>query len=299
MLLTNAAAALRHAKEQGSNGYAFYSKELNARALIRLNTEGELRRALERREFRLFYQPKVDALSGRLLGAEALLRWQHPQRGLVGPGEFISVAESSGLIGALGAWVFSEACRQAKRWQAAGLIVPRVAVNVSGRQFADPNFVAKVQATLVASGLSAALIALELTESMVMRDPPQTVRALHQLKEIGVKLSIDDFGTGYSSLSYLKRFPLDELKIDRSFVDRIDADPDNAAIVVAVIALARSLGLSTVAEGVETPLQLRFLQEKGCDEIQGYLFGKPMPAESFIRLLDPESLPVLAARSPV
>jgi diguanylate cyclase (GGDEF)-like protein len=296
-LLRNAAAALHHAREISSANYAFYSRDLNARALQRLSTEGQLRRGLEREEFRLHYQPKVDAHSGRMVGAEGLLRWQHPERGLIGPGEFISMAESSGLIGPLGEWVLKQACEQATAWQASGLLIPRVAVNVSSRQFADPTFVPRVHGALAWSGLSPAHLVLELTESMVMRNPLEAVRALHQLKEIGVKLSLDDFGTGYSSLSYLKRFPLDELKIDRSFLGRIDVDPDDAAIVIAIIALARSLGLSTVAEGVETLQQLEFLRSEGCDDIQGYLFGKPMPAEEFALLLGPNSLPVLSARS--
>jgi EAL domain-containing protein (putative c-di-GMP-specific phosphodiesterase class I) len=213
------------------------------------------------------------------------VRWQHPERGLVGPGEFIPVAEETGLIVPLGEWVLRAACAQSKAWQNAGLRVPRVTVNVSGKQFHAPQVTETVVSALKASGLAPQYLGIELTESSVMGNAERHIRTLHELKELGVTLSIDDFGTGYSSLSYLKRFPLDELKIDRSFVAGVDTDPDNAAIIIAIIAMAHCLGLSVVAEGVETQAQLEFLKSKACDECQGFLFAKPMSAELFGKLL--------------
>jgi EAL domain-containing protein (putative c-di-GMP-specific phosphodiesterase class I) len=213
------------------------------------------------------------------------VRWQHPERGLVGPGEFIPVAEETGLIVPLGEWVLRAACAQTKAWLNAGLRVPRVTVNVSGKQFHAPQMTETVVNALKASGLAPQYLGIELTESAVMGNAERHIRTLHELKELGVTLSIDDFGTGYSSLSYLKRFPLDELKIDRSFVSGVDTDPDNAAIVIAIIAMAHCLGLSVVAEGVETKAQLEFLKSKACDECQGFLFAKPMSAELFEKLL--------------
>ena len=284
-LASHAGVAARHANEPGGKGYQFYAKELNATSLQRLSVESELRRALERDELRLYYQPKVRAHNGRGTGAEVLVRWAHPERGLVAPGEFIPVAEETGLIVPLGEWVLRTACAQSKAWQKAGLRVPRVTVNVSGKQFGAPQMAETVAGVLEASGLEARYLGIELTESAVMGNAERHIRMLHELKELGVTLSIDDFGTGYSSLSYLKRFPLDELKIDRSFVAGVDTDPDNAAIVIAIIAMAHSLGLSVVAEGVETQAQLAFLKSKACDECQGYLFAKPMSTELFGKLL--------------
>jgi diguanylate cyclase (GGDEF)-like protein len=265
-LASHAGVAARHANEQGGKGYQFYAKELNATSLKRLSVESELRRALEQDELRIFYQPKVRAHNGRGTGAEVLVRWAHPERGLVSPVEFIPIAES-------------------KAWLNAGLRVPRVTVNVSGKQFHAPQMTETVVSALKASGLAPQYLGIELTESAVMGNAERHIRTLHELKALGVTLSIDDFGTGYSSLSYLKRFPLDELKIDRSFVSGVDTDPDNAAIVIAIIAMAHCLGLSVVAEGVETQAQLAFLKSKACDECQGFLFAKPMPAEAFGKLL--------------
>ncbi len=284
-LASHAGVAARHANEQGGKGYQFYAKELNATSLRRLSVESELRRALERDEFRLYYQPKVRAHNGRGTGAEILVRWAHPERGIVGPGEFIPIAEETGLIVPLGEWILRKACSQSKAWQDTGLRVPRVTVNVSGRQFAGPQMTETVVSALKASGLHPQYLGIELTESAVMGNAERHVRTLHELKELGVRLSIDDFGTGYSSLSYLKRFPLDELKIDRSFVAGVDTDPDNAAIVIAIIAMAHCLGLSVVAEGVETEAQLAFLKSKACDECQGFLFARPMTAEVFGKLI--------------
>jgi diguanylate cyclase (GGDEF)-like protein len=284
-LASHAGVAARHANEQGGKGYQFYAKELNATSLKRLSVESELRRALERDELKIFYQPKVRAHNGRGTGAEVLVRWLHPERGLVSPAEFIPVAEETGLIVPLGEWVLRAACAQSKAWLDAGMGVPRITVNVSGKQFNAPQMAETVVGALRASGLAPRYLGIELTESAVMGNAERHIRTLHELKALGVTLSIDDFGTGYSSLSYLKRFPLDELKIDRSFVAGVDTDPDNAAIVIAIIAMAHSLGLSVVAEGVETQAQLAFLKDKACDECQGFLFAKPMPAEAFGKLL--------------
>jgi len=283
-LHSHAAVAARHANEHGG-GFRFYAKDLNSASLHRLSIESELRRALEHGELRLFYQPKVRTHNGRGTGAEVLVRWAHPQRGLIGPVEFIPVAEETGLIVPLGEWVLRTACQQSKVWQNAGLGVPRVTVNVSAKQFAAPNIAEAIIGALRSSGLDARFLGIELTESAVMDNAQRHVRTLHQLKDAGLTLSIDDFGTGYSSLSYLKRFPLDEIKIDRSFVSGVDTDPDNAAIVIAIIAMAHGLGLSVVAEGVETEAQRTFLRSWKCDECQGFLFAKPMPAEMFGKLL--------------
>ena len=284
-LFSHASVAARHATEQGGKGFEFYAKELNAKSLHGLSVESELRRALERDELRLFYQPKVRAHNGRGTGAEVLARWAHPSRGLLGPMEFIPVAEETGLIVPLGEWVLRTACAQSRAWQKAGLRVPRVTVNVSGKQFGGPRVTETVVDALKASALEPRFLGIELTESAVMGHAERHIRTLHELKEIGVTLSIDDFGTGYSSLSYLKRFPLDELKIDRSFIAGVDTDPDNAAIVIAIIAMAHCLGLSVVAEGVETQAQHAFLKSQSCDELQGFLFARPMPVEAFGKML--------------
>ena len=284
-LLNNAGMAMRHVKQQGGNAFRFYSRDLNARSLHRLNLETELRRAIDRDELRLFYQPKVRVESGRGSGAEVLVRWMHPERGLLGPGEFIPVAEETGLVVPLGEWVLRTACAQSADWLRAGMRVPRVSVNVASQQFRKQQFPETVRAALKDADLSPRYLTLELTESAMMEDAPRSVRALQELKEIGVRLSIDDFGTGYSSLSYLKRFPLDELKIDRSFVMGVDTEADNAAIVIAIIAMAHGLGLSVCAEGVETRSQLDLLKRQECDECQGFLFSKPMPAERFSHLI--------------
>jgi diguanylate cyclase (GGDEF)-like protein len=284
-LISNAGAAVRHAEEQGGACCRFYSRSLNVRSLRRLNMESELRRALERDELRLVYQPKVRVQTGRGSAAEALVRWMHPERGMVGPVEFIPVAEETGLIVPLGEWVLRAVCEQIAGWHAQGLRVPRISVNVSGVQFRTQQLTRTVAGILSATGVDARYIALELTESALMDDAPTNVRTLHELKELGLALAIDDFGTGYSSLSYLKRFPLDELKIDRSFISGVDTDPDNHAIVAAIIGLAHGLGLTVVAEGVETQAQLAVLKLRGCDECQGFLFSKPILPDLFTQLL--------------
>ncbi len=278
-LVKNATAALHEAKKAGRNTFRFYSKELNARAAQRLATEEGLRRALARGELRLFFQPKLTTARNEVCGAEALLRWQHPERGLVPPGDFIPVAEESGLIAPLGEWVINAACQQLQAWRAAGLQRVPVAVNVSPRQF-KPELSAVVRQAIESTGQNG-FLHLELTESSVMGSPKSAVELLRELRSIGVRLSMDDFGTGYSSLSYLHLLPLNELKIDRSFITAIPADGGSAPLVDAIIAMAHSLGLTVVAEGVETERQLAYLRERGCDECQGYLFSKPLPAAEF------------------
>jgi diguanylate cyclase (GGDEF)-like protein len=284
-LLKNADIAMSHAKQHGRNTYEFYSSQMNARALERLSLENQLRRALGRDEMLLVYQPKVDIMTGQVLGSEALLRWNHPELGLVSPLDFIPLAEETGLIVTIGEWVMHTACTQNKAWQSAGLGTPRINVNVSIRQFRDPRLMQTIHDVLESSGLEAQYLTLELTENMIMENAKENLEALHQIKGMGVKLSIDDFGTGYSSLSYLKQFPLDELKIDRSFVSSIQSETDDSPIVTAIIAMAHSLGLNVVAEGVETEQQLSFLRNRGCDEYQGYLYSKPVAGDKFAALL--------------
>jgi diguanylate cyclase (GGDEF)-like protein/PAS domain S-box-containing protein len=284
-LLRNADAAMYHAKESGRNNYQFFTQDMNSRAVERLSLERSLRRALERDELRLHYQPQYDVATGRIVGVEALIRWEHPEHGLVPPSRFMPFAEESGLILPIGDWVLGEACRQNKAWQQTGSTLVRVAVNISALQFRQPNFVETVQRALAAADLEARFLGLEVTESVIMHDAERVTDCLAQLKGMGLELAIDDFGTGYSSLSYLKRFPIDKLKIDKSFVRDINRDRDDAAIVSAIIGLTRSLGLKTIAEGVETPEQHEFLRAYGCDEVQGYLFSTPLPAADCAKLL--------------
>ncbi len=284
-LIKNADAAMYHAKENGRNNYQYFTADLNSRAFERLSVENSLRRGLEQGEFLLHYQPQINLASGAIVGLEALVRWQHPDFGLVPPLRFIPVAEESGLIVPLGEWVLREACRQNRAWQQAGLPAIPVAVNLSAHQFHQKNLAQTISGALQESGLDARYLELELTESVVMRGSESTVETLARLKQMGLMLSIDDFGTGYSSLSYLKRFPIDKLKIDRSFVRDVTLDQDDAAIAGAIIAMAHSLRLKVIAEGVETQEQSDFLKEQGCDEIQGYLFSRPLPAEQMEKLL--------------
>ncbi|KQY86865.1 bifunctional diguanylate cyclase/phosphodiesterase [Pelomonas sp. Root1444] len=279
-MLRDADAALYRAKEQGRNGFCFFTHELNRQAVAKLETEVALRHALQRGELLLHYQPKVCAASGRIVGAEALLRWQRGDE-LVPPGRFIPIAEQSSLILDIGAWVIDEACAQQARWQALGLAMPRIAVNVAARQFAAGNLDTVVDEALRRHGVAASSLELEVTESMLVDTPAAGIDMLGRLKETGVRLSLDDFGTGYSSLAYLRQFPIDALKIDKSFVDQIDAGPQGSAIVDAVIALAHRLGLTVVAEGVETAAQQAYLRRQGCDELQGFHLARPMPAHAF------------------
>jgi diguanylate cyclase (GGDEF)-like protein/PAS domain S-box-containing protein len=284
-LIRNADMAMYRAKRDESSTFAFYSLEMNQRIHETLELEAALRLALERKEFRLHYQPKVDLKSGRVIGCEALVRWQHPQRGMVSPADFIPLAEETGLIVPLGTWVLKEACRQAKTWQTEGLPTLSVAVNLSARQFRKGDLPRLVDKILHEVGFDPRLLDLELTESMVMDNPVRAEETMRELKKLGVSLSLDDFGTGYSSLHYLRRFPVDSLKIDRSFIRDVAIDPSGASVVTSVIDIAHNLGLTAVAEGVETREQLTFLTGCGCDMFQGYLFSKPLPAEEFTNLL--------------
>ena len=284
-LLMDAEMAMYRAKEKGRNNYQFFEPSLNARAKARLRIEGALRNALAGDEFVLHYQPQVDLKTGRIVGTEALLRWQHPVFGMILPAEFIALSEETGLIIPIGAWVLRTACGQNQAWRAAGFGKLRMAVNLSGIQFAPPNIVQTVAAALHESGLDPRCLEIEMTESVVMHDVESTIATLHQLKALGVQLSIDDFGTGYSSLAYLKRFPINVLKIDQSFVRDIATNPDDASIVVSIIALAHNLRLQVIAEGVETPEQLAYLRRHECDEIQGYYFSRPMAATAIEQTL--------------
>lgn len=284
-LIQHADAAMYLAKEHGRNNYQYFTAALNARAVERLSLESALRGALERRELSLHYQPQINLASGAIIGVEALLRWRHPVLGWVAPDRFIPVAEDSGLIVPIGAWVLQEACRQARAWQAAGLAPLLMAVNVSGVQFHQADLAETVRDILAEHGLAAASLEIEVTESVLMKSADSAVEILRKFREMGVRLAIDDFGTGYSSLSYLKRFPIDKLKIDRSFVSDITTDPDDAAIASAIIAMAHRLRLKVIAEGVETPGHLGFLLQEGCDEAQGYHYSKPLPPDDLERLM--------------
>ena len=284
-LIKHADIAMYRAKELGRNNFQFYTSEMNERALERLRLEGDLRLALERNEFLLYYQPQVDLNTREIVGVEALIRWQHPELGMVPPVRFISLAEETGLIVPIGNWVIAEACRQTRLWLDAGFGPLRTAVNLSARQFAQEDLAQSIAAALERTGLPSASLEIELTESLVMADVDHAIGILREMKTLGVQLSIDDFGTGYSSLSYLKRFPIDVLKIDRSFVNDITIDPDDAAIVSSIISLAHSLRLQVIAEGVETAEQLSYLRQHGCDHMQGYFFSRPLTADAMTQML--------------
>ena len=276
-LLKHADAAMYLAKERGKNNVQFYTAELADLAERQFALESELRLALARDELFLHYQPKIDLATGEMRSVEALLRWEHPQRGLVPPNDFIPLAEERGLIVPIGRWVIQAACRQMREWRRAGLVVPAVAVNLSARQFASETLIEDLVRALEEHDIEPSQFEVELTESALMADPERANQVLRQVDAMGVRISIDDFGTGYSSLSYLKRFPARTVKIDRSFIRGLPADTNDAAITQAVIAMAHSLGLAVVAEGVECETQLQTLREMGCDEVQGYLLGRPMP----------------------
>ncbi len=284
-LFRNADVAMYHAKNQGRNNYQFYTKSMNATSLQRLDLENDLRKALDRGEFLLYYKPTVDVLTRTIIGAEALIRWKHPNRGIILPGEFIPLAEETGLIVPIGEWVLRTACSQNRAWQLAGHKPFRVAVNLSGRQFDQEDLIEVVSSALHDTGLDPEYLELEITESTIMKSPEKAATTLQKLKGMGICLSIDDFGTGYSSLGNLKKFPLDTLKIDRSFVTNVTADSDDAAIATAIIAMAHSLKLGVIAEGVESEDQQSFLRERACDAVQGYLFSRPIPPEEFIKLI--------------
>jgi EAL domain-containing protein (putative c-di-GMP-specific phosphodiesterase class I)/FixJ family two-component response regulator len=273
------------AKRQGKNLYQFFDDSMNEATLKRLTLDNLLRKALERNELFLNYQPQMSLVDGHINGVEVLLRWRNPELGMVSPGEFIPMAEENGQIVPIGEWVLRTACAQVKRWIDEGLSISRVAVNISVIQFVRPDFPELIADILQTTGLDPNALELEITESLLAKDVDGAIGTLQALKEIGVQLSIDDFGTGYSSLSQLKRFPIDRLKIDQSFVRDITSDPDDAAIALAVIGMASSMNLSVVAEGVETEAQMRFLQAKDCDEMQGYYLSRPVPAEDLGPLL--------------
>ena len=284
LLIANAEIAMHHIKRQGGNGYQLYTDQMKINAAQRLTLESALHHAIENEQLQLYYQPQVDLSSGEIVGAEALLRWQHPEWGFVSPGKFIPIAEETGLIIPLGEWVLQTACAQAKTWlHQNGL--QQVSVNLSARQFNQSNLTQKLVKLLTETGLEPSCLELEITETMLMQDKQAALIILNQLRKIGVQISIDDFGTGYSSLSYLQHFPFDRLKIDQSFVRNIVSNKNNMAIITAVISMAHDLKLQVTGEGVETTEELAFLQQQNCDAIQGYLFSKPIPPAEFENLL--------------
>jgi diguanylate cyclase len=284
-LLRNADLAMYFAKRKGPGMFAFFDAAMNEAALHRFTLEAKMRGALERNEFTLQYQPQFDVATGAVSGMEALLRWTHPELGAVTPGEFIPVAEETGLILSIGEWVLRTACRQAKAWLDEGLPIARMAVNVSGQQFALKDFAATVASVITEAGIPASMLELEITESVVMNDEDWAELALRQLKDLGVQLAIDDFGTGYSSFGRLRNFAVDRLKIDQSFVTSLNERGDDRAIAAAIIAMSRSLRINVTAEGVESFPQLLFLQEHECQEAQGFLFSRALPADEAHKLL--------------
>ena len=284
-LLANADAAMYCAKQRGRNNIQCFAQGMNSVTQERVKLESALHAALELQQFELHYQPKVDTTTGAIRGAEALVRWRHPERGLVFPGEFIPMAEECGLIESIGAWVLREACREARTWQCDGSPPMRVAVNLSAFQFRDGNLLQMIREALREADLDPRCLEVEITESALMSDPEQSVGILEQLSRMGVVVSVDDFGTGYSSMSYLRRFPIDKLKIDRGFISEVLSCPDDLSIVTAIISLAHSLHLKVVAEGVETPEQRELLKSLGCDQYQGYCFSPAVPSEKFTVLL--------------
>jgi EAL domain-containing protein (putative c-di-GMP-specific phosphodiesterase class I) len=284
-LLKNADTAMYRAKEQGRNHYQLYTSSMNAKAFEHIVIEKGIRRAIAQNEFRVYYQPQVDLYSGQIIGVEALVRWQHPDLGLVSPSNFIPIAEESGLIIQIGEMIMRTACAQNKAWQDAGLPPIRMAINFSARQFQDLNLATRVKQVLLDTGLDPSYLEIEITESVMMKDENTAIQTLRQLRNSGVHISIDDFGTGYSSLSHLKRFPVEKIKIDASFIREITTDNDDAAITTAIIAMAHSLNLKAIAEGVENVDQLRFLRSLKCDAMQGFLFSPALPADDVTKLL--------------
>ncbi|MBC7907153.1 MAG: EAL domain-containing protein [Rhodospirillaceae bacterium] len=284
-LVLKAEMAMSRSKELADNPYQFYTPEMHANSVERLKLETELRKALSRNEFMVFYQPKIDTASGHVVGAEALIRWNHRELGMISPVEFIPIAEETGLIVPIGNWVLDHVCRQIKAWQTQGLPPVQIAVNLSAHQFRQPDLVERVVEAMNSHGIDPALLELELTESAVMHNAESAIQTLMELHDVGCHLAVDDFGTGYSSLSYLKKFPLDKLKIDRSFVMDIDVNPASAEIVGAIVAMGHSLNLQIVAEGVENEAQLAVLKALKCEQIQGFYYSRPIPAETFAGIL--------------
>jgi diguanylate cyclase (GGDEF)-like protein/PAS domain S-box-containing protein len=285
-LLKNAEDAMIRSKELGINNYQHYKPAMNNRAVEQLTLENNLRKALIQQEFIVYYQPQVDLKTNKIIGAEALIRWKHPELGMIAPGQFIPIAEENGLIIPIGEWVLRTACTQMEQWVTSYKKNFTISVNLSARQFLQQDIVNTVRTILNDTGLNPKDLELEITESLGMKNPELTLRTLKELKQMGIHISIDDFGTGYSSLSYLKKFPIDTLKIDRSFVSDIQTDPNDASIVLAIIALAHSMHLKVIAEGVEQIEQADFLSLHACEEMQGYLFSPPVPAEAFAKLLE-------------
>jgi len=290
-LLQNSQAAEASARKQGKNRYGFFSADLNEQAFKRLQIERDLRKALQNKEFELHYQPKVNVAENRICGAEALIRWNHPEHGMMSPDQFIPMAEELGLIVEIGTWVLEQACAEAVQWSEAGITDCTVAVNIAAPHFAESRLLDDVQQTLAKTGLRPGMLTIELTESLMMDDTEEMLSMLEQLRTLGIRTALDDFGTGFSSLAYLKRMRLNELKIDRSFIAGIPDDTDSSAIVRAVLAMSRSLGFEVVAEGVENEEQLEFLREFDCDVYQGFLCSQPIPAANFFNLLRREYVP--------
>lgn len=276
-LTKQADTAMYHAKELGRNNYQFFTEALNTKVQERLALENSLRKALEREEFMLYYQPQVDLKTGEIKGVEALIRWNSPERGLISPGVFIPIAEETGLIVPMGEWILRSACIQSLKWQQPGYPGLRMSVNISARQFREPQFIEKVAEVIKETGMNPQWLEIEITESIAMEYAEDSMEQLRRLKQLGVRIAIDDFGTGYSSMNYLRKLPIDTLKVDQSFVQDIGIDENGEAIVVTIIHLAQSLNLKVIAEGVETKNQQIFLRTNSCHEMQGYLFCKPVP----------------------
>jgi diguanylate cyclase (GGDEF)-like protein len=285
VLAKRAESAMRHAKKAGGGRYVFFANDMNMKAKMRIEMEGNLRRAIQQKEFLLYYQPKVDVETQQIIGMEALIRWNDPVKGIISPTVFIPVAEETGLIEQIGLWGLREACFQNKRWQDNGLQPVRVSVNISGRQFSSSDIINNIKEVLDASGLSSKYLELEITESLLMTNTEDNIQKLQQIREMGCHLSIDDFGTGYSSLSYLTRFPISTLKIDRAFIHDIETNKNTAEITLAIIGMSKGLKLEVVAEGAETIKHIDFLRKHGCKTAQGFYYSRPVPAEEFEKLL--------------
>ena len=285
VLIKNADLAMYRAKERGKNNYQFYASKMGKTVQRKLVIEHDLRNALVNDEFVLYYQPQIDITTSQIIGAEALVRWQHPEKGLVPPNEFIPILEETGLIVDVGAWIFATACKQIKQWQKDGFEKLNISINISARQFHDPGFIDLVKKQIKRYRLKPETVEMEITESVLMEDQSHTIKSLNSFDKLGFKMALDDFGTGYSSLSYLRRFKIDTLKVDQSFIRHVTDDKDDAAITAAIIAMAQSLNLKIIAEGVETKEQLEFLKKEKAIIVQGYLYSKPLPANELSSIL--------------